>query len=244
MKATLFSFVSLLVSLCFFALLFRPGDRSRQTNVPSPTPIDSPQVQVETKPEDPNEKFRIIPANFKDVDFENRDYGSYGNSSEDPISLNLVDGDYEYSEGDVGESFNLVDVYFSDVTGDESPEAILVLWHVQCGVSCDGGSALFLVYRIDSGSLKEIWRFETGSYEYGCGLKSLTVMKKQITVQMFGKCSKPRLGYSGPGKFLVGNTTLSNFRFSRGRFVKSETEFFYAPIKDVKNFDAPIHIID
>jgi hypothetical protein len=122
---------------------------------------------------------------------------------------------------------------------------LLWLWHVGCGVSCDGGNALLFVYRAHRGSLKEIWRFETGSYAYGCGLKSLTIMRKQITVQMFGKCLKPRSGYSGPGKFMVGNTTLSSFRFSGGRFVKRETEFFYAPIRDVKNFDdAQIHIID
>jgi len=246
-KATLFSLVSLLVSLCFFALLFEPEqpvNHSRQTNSPSPTPIASPLVQVETKPADPNERFRSVPANFEHVDFKNRSYGLYRISSKVRISVNLINGEYEYYDGDGGEAFDLEDVYFTDVTGDDSPEAIVLLWHVRCGVSCDGGNVLILVYKTNGGSLKEIWRFETGSYAYGCGLKSLTLMRKQITVQMFGKCLKPELGYSGPGKFMVGNTTLSDFRFSGGRFVKRETEFFYAPIKDVSEFDAQIHIID
>ena len=246
MKATLFSLLSLLVSLCFFALLFRPeqpASHPLQTNNPSPTPFASPQVQVETKPADPNEKFRIVPSNFAHVDFKNRSYGLYRISSKATISLNLIDGEYEYSDGDGGESFHLKDVYFTDVTGDERAEAIVLLWHVRCSVSCDGGSALILVYRT-YGSLKEIWRFETGSHAYGCGLKSLTLMKKQISVQLFGKCLKPESGYSGPGKFLIGHTTLSNFRFSGERFVKRETEFFFAPVRDVKNYRPEIHIID
>ena len=242
MKATLFALLSLLISLGFFALLFRPrqaANRSRQTK--SPAPAASPQVQVELTPADPNEKFRFVPPNFTQVDFANRYYGLYKNA----IELNLIDGKYEYSDGDGGgESFDLKDVYYTDVTGDDTPEAIVFLWHVECGVSCDGGNALFLVFRNQRSNLKEIWRFETGSYAYGCGLKSLTLMKKQIAVQMFGKCSKPELGDNGPGEFLVGNTTLSTFRFSGNWFVKRETEFFYAPIKDVKNFEPQIHIIE
>ena len=244
MKATLFALLSLLISLGFFALLFRPwqpANHPRQSNNLPPAPAPSPQVQAQITPADPNEKFRVVPPNFTHVDFKNRYYGQYKNA----IELNLTDGRYEYSDGPgKGEWFDLKDVYYTDVTGDDSPEAIVFLWHVGCNVSCDGGNALFLVFRNHRGSLKEIWRFETGSYAYGCGLKSLAMMKKQITVQMFGKCANPELGYNGPAKFLVGDTTLSNFRFSGGWFVKRETEFFYAPIKDVKNFEPQIHIID
>lgn len=239
MKATLFALLTLIFSLSFFALFFRPrlpATHPRLTDNLPPAPAASPQVQAA----DPNEKFRIVPSNFTHVDFKNRYYGLYKNS----IELNLIDGKYEYSYGDGGEWFDLKDVYYTDVTGDESPEAIVLLWHVGCGGSCDGGNALLLVYRNQRGNLKEIWRFETGSYAYGCGLKSLAIMKKQITVQMFGKCLKPELGDNGPGKFLVGNTTLSTFRFSGGWFVKRETEFFYTPIKDVKNFEPRIHIIE
>ena len=247
MKATLFSFLSLLISLCFFSLFFRPEQPANhllQANCPSPTPIPSPQAPVKTEPADPNEKFRIVPANFAHVDFSNRSYGLYRTFSKVNISLNLINGDYDYSNGDGGQWFRLQDVYFSDVTGDESPEAIVSLWHVQCGVSCDGGSALFLVYKTEGKSLKEIWRFETGSNADGCGLKSLTIMRNQFTVQMFGKCPNPELGYRGPGKFLVADTTVSNFRLSGGRFVKKETEVFFAPVRDVKNYHPQIHIID
>ena len=178
------------------------------------------------------------------VDFKNRSYGLYRISSKNTISINLIDGNYEYSDGDGGEWFSLKDVYFTDVTGDESPEAIVFLWHVRCGGSCDGGNALLLVYETYGGSLKEIWRFESGSYAYGCGLKSLTVMKRQFTVRMFGKCSNPQSAYSDSGKFMHYDTTLSNFRLVRGNFVKKETEFFSAPLTDVKNYKPQIHIID
>ena len=247
MKATLFSFMSLLVSLCFFVLLFPPEQSANHplaANCPSPTPISLPQAPVKTEPADPNEKFRIVPSNFAHVDFSNRSYGLYRTFSKVNISLNLINGDYDYSNGDGGQWFRLQDVYFTDVTGDDSPEAIVSLWHVQCGASCDGGSALFLVYRTHGESLKEIWRFETGSDADGCGLKSLTIMRNQFTVQMFGKCPNPQTGYSGLGKFLVGDTTLSNFRLSGGRFVKRETEIFFAPVRDVKNYQAQIHIIE
>ena len=245
LKAILFSALSSLVFLCFSALLFRseqPAKRTLPVNCPSPAPIASPQVE----PRDPNEKFRIVPSNFMHVDFENRSYGRHRSSSDDWIDLKLTDGKYEYSDGyEVGgESFHLSNIYFTDVTGDESLEAIVLLQHFQYGVSSDGGSALFFVYTTRGDSLKEIWQYETGSYGYGCGLKSLTVMKKQFTVQMFGKCSKPRLGYSGPSKFLIADTTLANFRLSRGRFVKTETDFFAVPDRDVKNYDPQIHIIE
>lgn len=246
MKATVFSLLSLIVSLCFFALLFRPArlvDPALQTNCPTAAPIASPRAPVETKPADPNEKFRIAPSNFAHIDFANRSYGVYRGSWKDTISLNLINGDYDYSDGNEGGWFRLKDVYFTDVTGDERPEAIVLLSHVECGVSCDGGSTLILVYRTH-GSLEEIWRFETGSYADGCGLKSLTIMKRQITVQMFGKCPNPPTGFSGPGKFLVGNTTFSNFRLSSGRFIKRDTEIFFTPVTDVKNYKAQIHIIE
>lgn len=247
MKPILFSLVSLLVSLCFFGMLLGPeppAKHSLQACTPSPKPVASPQVKVETKPADPNEGFRMVPSNFTHVDFNNRSYGRYKTSSANRININLTNGNYEYSDGDVGESFDLKDVYFTDVTGDESPEAIVLLWHVQCGVSCDGGNALFLVYKTQGSSLKEIWRFETGSYAYGCGLKSLTIMKKHFIVQMFGKCLQPQAGYSGPGKFMVAHTTLSNFRLSGNRFIKRGTDLFFAPVRDVGNYHAQIHIIE
>ena len=247
MKPILFALLSSLVFLGFVTLLFRPENPAnlcRQSSSPSPTPIASPQVQVKPEPPDPNQKFRIVSPNFAHVDFQNRSYGQYSTSSGDRINLNLINGDYKYSDGDGREWFELSDIYFTDVTGDETPEAIVNLLHVQCGASCDGGSDLFIVYRTHDSSLKEIWRFETGSYAYGCGLKSLTIMKKQLTVQMFGKCLQPELEYSGPGKFLIAHTTLSNFRLSRGRFVKTDTEFFFAAVRDLRNYHPQIHIIE
>src|ERR1044072_1593870 len=113
MKATIFSLVSLLVSLCLFGLLFRSEQAANpcpQINRPTPTP--SPQVQVETKPADPNERFRIVPSNFAHVDFKNRSYGLYEFSWRSRISLNLVDGKFEYSEGDGGDWFDFKGVYF------------------------------------------------------------------------------------------------------------------------------------
>ena len=94
--------------------------------------------------------------------------------------------------------FNLEDVYYQDVTGDGSPEAIVRLLHLRCSGSCDGGADLFYIYSRRNGRLKNIWQYETGSYAYGCGLKSFSLRGKQVVLELTNGCTKEVVSYPGP----------------------------------------------
>ena len=195
-------------------------------------------------PQDQNRKFRIIPENFKHVDFNNWTYGYYRYGKKKFI-LNLTGGQHVYSskEEGGGATFSLKDVFYTDVAGDEEPEAIVILSHVECGVSCDGGSDLFYVYASDKTGFSEIWEYETGSMAYGCGLKSLTLSKKEIVLEMFGRCWDPASSDPGPAKFMVKGTSRAVFQFNGNRFVRRLAEVTDTPATDVKNYEAPIRVL-
>ena len=250
-KAILFSVGVSLVFLGFSALLFRPeqprSKRSLPVNCATPAPVALPPVETKSVPPDENAKFRNVPLNYLHFDFHNRSYGLYTSATGEKIKLRLTNGHYEYNDGYKvgGQQFDLSDVYYTDVTGDDKPEAIVLLWHFQCGVSCNGGNALIFIYTTSSdGILNEIWRYETGSYAYGCGLRSLTIMRKQITVQMFGNCVKSFTDHDGQGKYQIPDTSLINFRLSGDGFVKKESEFFSSPVRDLTVYTPEIHIIE
>ena len=82
--------------------------------------------------------------------------------------------------------FDLNDVFYTDLTGDDSPEAIVMLTHLECGRSCDGGKNLIYIYSLNAGSFKEILNYETGSGEAGCSLKSLIVKTKSFPLSCLG----------------------------------------------------------
>ena len=237
--------ISLLFSLVFLAL-FALFYEHEPVNVIAcgPTPIPIPQAEVVPvqKPPDPNDKFRVIPENFADVDFANWQYGQYrfgGNN----LDLTLAHGKYELaSKEGGGETFSLIGVVYTDVTGDGKPEAIVNLSHVQCGGSCDGGSDLFYIYQSRDSGLRTIWEYETGSMAYGCGLKSVTLTNKQIVIEMFGQCWEPASSFATSGKFMVRDVTHSVFRFNGKRFVKRSTEVTAAPVRDLRSYNAELHI--
>lgn len=81
---------------------------------------------------------------FHGIDFSNRSL-PYRFSWGKQIQLALKNGNYEYDFQNERGWFRLENVYVTDVEGDKRPEAIVMLWHVACGVSCDGGSALFYI---------------------------------------------------------------------------------------------------
>lgn len=202
-----------------------------------------PVIASDVKPEDPNDRYRVVPASFRLVDFSNRSYGRYSFSGE-KFNLTLVDGEQTFpsDEGGGGETFSLKDVLYADVTGDYEPEAIVFLSHVQCGGSCDGGSTLIYIYSYTGSGLKKIWEYETGSLAYGCGYKSLSVARNTIVLEMFGRCSKPAGSYEGPAKFMIADTTRLVFGYNGKRFVKQLTEFTAEPPRYVINYDAPVQI--
>lgn len=211
---------------------------------PAPTPIVKLEEPREKPEDDSNKNFRVVPAAFAGIDFRNHSYGPYRLASGKKIDLLLKDEklDYDYPFSDRG-WFSFNDIYYADVTGDGAPEAIAILWHVQCGAgSCDGGSAIFYIFAARKNRLQRIWHYESGSYGYGCGVKSCNVQNKQIVLETFGRCPKPATEYPGPGKFLVENETKLVFRFNGRRFVRSKLEFLPAPIRDVKNYQWEMQI--
>jgi hypothetical protein len=166
--------------------------RKKPLTIVSTTPLTTPFEPSEPSYGDPGQEFRLVSENFSGVDFQNFSFGIYTSPDLKPLSLTLTDGKMWDDSG----WFNLQDVYYKDVTGDGSPEAIVRLLHLRCHGSCDGGADLFYIYSRHNGKLKNIWRYETGSYAYGCGLKSFTLGNKQIVMELFGQCASQVTGYT------------------------------------------------
>ena len=247
MKAFVLSILTSLVFLIFIGLLFHSDEREhrRIQYIPPQSVADCPKVNTVTEPVDPNEKFRFIEGRWSHIDFKTRSYGEYKFSSGERLDLTVYNGEFEYDFGPDKERgwFFIKDTFFTDVTGDGKDDAIVWFAHVECGASCNGGSSLFYVYSLRGEGLKEIWRYETGTYGFGCGLKSLTVLNKQLVVKMFGRCSQPEKG-TGENKYTATGATIANFYFNGARFVKKETEFVSGPEVMVNNYDAKINIVE
>ena len=231
--------------LVFFILIAGPQRQPRQTrhNVPVATP--QPSIEEPTHPIDPNEQFRSVPGRWASIDFKHHSYGPYRFHGGRKINLTLKNGEYEYDFYESGRGwFSLSDVYYIDITGDQIPEAFINLSHVQCGAgSCDGGSDLFFIYSKNAeGKLKELFQYETGSYGYGCGLKSLTLKGKEVRLELFGRCSKPATDHPGPGKFMVKDLTQLVFLYHEKGFLSTTTKFVSTDVVDVRNYQPEVHI--
>ena len=187
------------------------------------------------------------PPTFRRVDFKNLSY---------PISwknerVSLQGGKREYNQHkNLGNGwFELEDVYYVDITGDEREEGVVVLTAVLCGVSCDGGSHLFYFYSVEKNKLKLLWRFETGSLGYGCGLKSFDLSKRKITLEVFNTCNfkgatlEPRYDSERTGgKFHTESITRFAFEFRGRKPVLKNREVFPYPREDLRSYSATISI--
>jgi hypothetical protein len=216
-----------------------PTMNTSTANNSSSTPNDVSRGQSEAEAQ--NERSKIAPEEFKQIDFKNYSYPykfDYGRK----FNIVLKNGENEYDfENDRG-WFNLSDVYYVDLTNDGKPEAIAMLWHVSCGVSCDGGAGLFYIYTVHQNKLKPIWQFETGSMKYGCGLKSFIVKNRKITMELFRRCSNVR-DESG-ATFQAEDITSFTFVFNGRKIVEERREFISAPERDTKNYKPEISISD
>jgi len=183
---------------------------------------------------------KLIADNFHGIDFKTFSY-PYKFSFGKRVKVALKNGKYEYDFKIERGWFDLSHVYSSDLTNDRRQEAIVMLWHVACGVSCDGGSALFYVYSFENHKLKSLWQYETGSLAYGCGLKSFAVKGTTITVELFGRCSRNNQT-SVTGKAQVKDVTRLTFKLSGARFVARKREFFSSPERSVLNYEPQISI--
>jgi hypothetical protein len=188
------------------------------------------------------------PAAFKDIDFRNFLYVT----SLRP-SLRLQDGNFEYANPEGGgDTVELAGVSYVDLTGDGKEEAVVELLQVSCGGSCDGGSHLFYFYSSHNSKPKPVWRFETGSLGYGCGLKSFVVRKRQMTLETFNNCrfNGPVLESSfdpnetGDDKFRAVSFTRLVLEFDGKTFAPTKRELFPYPEGDVRNYSAKVSVSD
>jgi len=241
-------FVAAFVSLgclLFFVLIARPQKEPPRkiSSVPFATP--QPSIEQPAHLIDPNRQFRRVPDSWASVDFQHQSYGIYELSAGIKTNLILKNGEYEYDfpERDRG-WFSLKDVFYVDVTGDQIPEAIVNLSHVQCGGgSCDGGSDLFFIYSINyQRKLKKLLQYETGSYGYGCGLKSLTLKDEEVRLELFGRCPEPGKDNPGPGKFMVKDVTQLVFLYTDKGFIAPGPKFISTDLQDVRNYRPEVHI--
>lgn len=235
-----------LAFIAFLSGLYRlPAAKKRKvvTNITIPTPL-TPNKLLEPEPPPPmnmTERYRIIPENFKHIDFGNHSYGPYPHPNGTVIGLTLRDGELELPKKSGW--FELKDVYYKDFTRDGRPEAIVRLSHVECGGSCDGGSDLFYIYTQRNSQLETLWKYETGSYAYGCGLKSLTISDKQLVLELFGRCPEQRADNPRASKFLTKDYTFILFEFDGAHFNRKLIEAFDSETAvDVKNYQPPINI--
>ena len=208
----------------------------------SSAPNNVPKVEQTKRgeAESQGERFKIAPEDFKHIDFKNYSYPykfSYGRK----LNITLKNGEHEYDFRDDRGWFNLSDVYYVDLTNDGSPEAIVILWHVSCGGSCDGGAALFYIYTAHQNKLKSVWQYETGSLAYGGGLKSFTVKDRKITMELFGR-HFDGTGESSGGKFQAKDTTRLIFGFNGRKFVEEKKELISVPERSVLNYEPEISI--
>jgi hypothetical protein len=242
-RAIVFALQASLLFLFSVASVYKTYPRKPQAFIAAEQSA-KPVITSKVKRQDPNDRYRMVPASFRFVDFGNWSYGRYS-SAGNKFDLKLVDGEqtFPFKDGG-GETFSVKDVLYADVTGDLAREAIVVLSHVQCSVSCDGSSTLFYIYTYGESGLKKIWEYETGSMAFGCGLKSLLVARNSIVLELFGRCAQPAGSYEAAAKFMIADTTRLKFVFNGKQFVKQLTEVTAVPPRNVVNYEAPIEIAE
>jgi len=101
---------------------------------------------------------------------------------------------------------------------------------------------VFFIYSRRNGKLKNIWRYETGSYAYGCGLKLLMVGDTEIIMDLFGRCSTRKMVSPGPAKYLVEDLTSTVFEFDGRQFTTKSTRYITDGMRNVKNWESQIWI--
>lgn len=187
-----------------------------------------------------NEKFRQVPDEFKNVDFKNFKY---------PIAQ-LKNGEYEEidEKHNGGTTYYFDDVFYSDLNNDGASEAIIMLYAVSCGGSCDGGRSIIYFYSARNGQPKLIDTLEMGSRSSGCSLKSFAVKDKKIFVEQFGNCKEKSTFNKDelPScKFCVKNLTRSVYHFEKNyKLVRDTVEEIETPETNVMNYSAEISIDD
>lgn len=186
-----------------------------------------------------NERFRQKPNEFKSADFENFAY-NFGR---------LKDGELERNQTknrlDGSEQYYFKDVFYIDLIGDAKKEAVVFIVRVSCGGSCDGGAYYVYFYSSDNGKPQLIDTLKTGSYAYGCSLKSFTIKDKKIIVEQFGRCLKDMVNQPNglyACKFCVKDEVHSVFSINKNELKRESANIFETKPVIVKNTPAFISI--
>ena len=229
--------VAFLFCAMFVGLLSVSAPAKRVRKKPLTIVSTTPPPASFEPPVDPLQRFRVPPENFWAFDFMNYSYGDYVSSDGKRLPLTLRQGVLEENPG----WFELKDVFYKDLTGDGIADAIVRMWHVQCDGLCNG-TDLFFIYSTSNGKLKNLWRYETGTYTYGCGLKYAMFGNKQIVMELFGRCSTQAMVSPGPAKFLVEDSTFTVFEFDGHRFITKSAKYIIEPMRNVKHYEPEIRI--
>ena len=189
-------------------------------------------------------KSKDVPPAFREIDFKNL---SYPTSWSQGTIIRLKDGSFERADPMGGNTFDLRDVSYVDLTGDGREEAIVRLSWVSCGGSCDGGSDLFYFYSIDKNRLRLLSRLETGSRAYDCGLKSFVISKRELSLELFGTCRFQGLSFHRSfdadergRKFIAKSITSFVFEFNGKRFVGKKRTV--VPNPEVHTMNYPVRV--
>jgi len=202
-------------------------------------PVPTKHYERESALVGPNDVHRDVPEEFRNFDFKNHRYGVYKFPNGAETDLTLYNSELGLPD-DLG-WFSLKNVYYTDVTGDGRPEAIVELSHVKCD-SCYDGATLLYIFTLRSGKLQKIWQYETGSYAYGCGFKSLALQNKQVVLELFGRCPDGAKEYRGSKEYMIEDLTFAVFVFDGGRFVTKTIEFMPEPAQDLKYYEPEVLI--
>lgn len=211
--------------------------------VPPPSERNNVDQAKRKEIEEQNKKFRDVPDAFKSVDFKNF---SYPTKSMKGV-IKLKNGEFEYEDRKVCDNHfgGLRDVFYVNSKNDYSKQALVFLTDVACGCgSCDGGSILIYLYDIRNNKPVLFWRYATGSYAYGGGLKSFQLKDKKITVEEFAKCSDEDAKINGEcnSKFSTKNVIRTNLVFNGKTFITKSEETIETPVTNVMNYQTEISI--
>ena len=224
------------------------GIQNANRSITTPTP----EIVANDETDD-SEKTTRVPPEFNGIDFKNFSYPTDWRKRR----VKLKEGAYQHAnpEGGGGDTFELDSIHFVDLHRDGRATAVVQLFQVSCGGSCDGGSQLFYFYQIRNGKPSLFWRIETTSLAYECGLKSFVISKRKLTLEVFKACQIKGSSIQqssdanedeseGGGKFKAKSFTRFVFDFKNGRFIKRRRQILPNPYNDVMNHDQLVSISD
>ncbi len=244
LKAIVFALASCFLFIGFLAAVQRASALNPKPAVKvrlSPPPPPAPRITE--RPSDMNDRFRVVPTNFQGLDFATHSYGDYKLSDGTNRNLVLIDGKFR-DFGDSSNWFDLNDVFYTDLTGDGKPEAIVMITHLECGRTCDGGKNLVYVYSTKYGVMNQILKYESGSGLEGCSLKSLVVKNGRLSLELFGRCPQP----AGTSQEFVTqetyNLTRLDFSFNGTELVQKNKTVLVVPNHNEVSYGVEVRITD